>query len=122
MAHYAFLDDNNIVTEVITGLDEGTDGVNWEEWYGNFRGQTCKQTSYNTSGNVHRLGGTPFRKNFAQPGYTYDEEKDAFISPPPFNSWNLNEDTCLWEPPVPYPTDGEIYQWDEENKVWIIVL
>ena len=99
MAHYAFLDDNNIVTEVITGKDEG--GTDWETYYGNFRGQTCKRTSYNTHGNAHRLSGTQFRKNFAGPGYTYDASKNAFIAPQPTDTesvtWSLNETTCLWE-------------------------
>ena len=103
MAHYAFLDENNIVLEVIVGKDEGEDNTNWEEWYGNFRGQTCKQTSYNTHGGVHLFGGTPFRKNYAGIGYTYDENRDAFIPSQIFPSWVLNEDTCLWEAPIPCP-------------------
>jgi hypothetical protein len=92
MAHYAFLDENNVVTEVITGIDETEliDGVDPETWYGNFRGQVCKRTSYN--GN--------YRKNFAAIGYTYDEEKDAFIAPMPTwpegSTWWLNPETCVW--------------------------
>lgn len=121
MGHYAFLDGNNIVTEVITGKDEGQDGINWEQWYGEFRGQVCKRTSYNTSGGVHSLGGTPFRKNYAGIGYTFDEARDAFIPPKPFASWVLNEDTCLWEAPVAYPNDGKFYSWDEEAQNWIAV-
>jgi hypothetical protein len=101
MAHYAFLDDNNIVTEVITGRDEGdlAEGVtSWEDYYGAFRGQRCLQTSYNTYGGVHALGGAPLRKNYAGIGYTYDKERDAFISPKPEKGeWVLNEDTCLWK-------------------------
>ena len=85
MAHYAFLDSNNIVTEVITGKNEGEDGIDWEQWYGDFRGQTCKRTSYNTMGGVHSNGGTPYRKNYAGIGYTYDPAKDAFYSPKPFH-------------------------------------
>ncbi len=100
MAHYAFLDENNIVTEVIVGKDEGTDGVDWEQHYGNFRGQTCKRTSYNTSGGAHALNGTPFRKNYAGVGYTYDATRDAFIPPKPIESWVLNETSCLWEDPA----------------------
>jgi hypothetical protein len=92
MAHYAFLDENNIVTEVIVGKDEGEEGVDWEAHYGAFRGQTCKRTSYNTQSGVHFGGGTPFRKNYAGLGYTYDSERDAFMPPKPFNSWVLNED------------------------------
>jgi hypothetical protein len=110
MAHYAFLNENNIVTEVITGIDETEliEGLDTETWYGNFRGQVCKRTSYN--GN--------YRKNYAGLGYTYDAELDAFISPKPFESWLLDEETCIWEPPVPYPTDGERYTWNEETVTW----
>ena len=77
-----------------------------------------KQTSYNTHGGVHLLGGTPLRKNHAGIGYTYDEDKDAFIPPQPFNSWTLNEDTCLWEAPSARPDDGKIYKWNEETTSW----
>ena len=81
----------------------------------------CKRTSYNTRGGEHVNGGTPFRKNYAGIGYTYDEARDAFIPPKPFDSWLLDEDTCLWESPVPYPTDGEMYTWDEETTNWVAV-
>jgi hypothetical protein len=113
MAHYAFLDDNNIVTEVITGVDETEliEGLDTETWYGNFRGQVCKRTSYN--GN--------YRKNYAGMGYTYDEKLDAFIPPKPFASWVLNVDTCRWEAPVAYPTDGLSYIWDEAQMDWQVV-
>lgn len=129
MAHYAFLNENNIVTEVIVGKDEGEDGIDWEQHYGNFRGQVCKRTSYNTSAGVHKEGGTPFRKNYAGIGYTYDEKRDAFIPPKPYNSWVLNEDTCLWEAPIPQPDPVEngYYVWVEElyqqdnTKGWIFV-
>ena len=121
MGHYAFLDGNNIVTEVITGKDEGQDGIDWEQWYGNFRGQVCKRTSYNTSGGVHTNGGTPFRKNYAGIGYSYDAERDAFIPPKPFESWVLNEDSCLWEAPVAHPNDGGFYNWNEETQEWVAV-
>jgi hypothetical protein len=121
MAHYCFLDENNIVTEVIVGKNEGEDGTDWEQWYGEFRGQTCKRTSYNTSGGVHSSGGEPFRKNYAGIGYSYDAARDAFIPPKPFDSWLLNEDSCLWEAPVPHPTDGGFYNWDEENQEWVAV-
>jgi hypothetical protein len=120
MAHYAFLNQNNIVTEIIVGKNENEEGINWEQHYGNFRKQTCKRTSYNTVGGVHLLGGTPFRKNYAGIGFTYDEQKDAFIAPKPFNSWSLNEDTCLWEAPISYPNDGEYYTWNEENQSWTL--
>jgi hypothetical protein len=119
MAHYAFLDEGNIVTEVIVGKDEGEDGVDWEAHYGNFRGQTCKRTSYNTFGGVHSNGGTPYRKNYAGVDYTYDVGRDAFIPPQPFPSWVLIEETCLWSPPVPYPSDENTYRWDEESGSWI---
>ena len=121
MAHYTFLDNNNIVTEVIVGKDEGEDNTDWEVHYGNFRNQVCKRTSYNTSGGVHKEGGIPFRKNYAGIGFTYDEQRDAFIPSSPFPSFVLNEDTCLWEPPVPYPTDGEQYTWNEEELEWVLL-
>jgi len=119
MAHYAFLDENNIVTEVIVGKDEGN--FDWEQQYGSFRGQACKRTSFNTHGGVHTLGGLPLRKNYAGIGYTYDRQRDAFIPPKPFPSWLLNEDTCLWDAPVAYPTDGGMYQWDEATTSWLAV-
>ena len=80
-----------------------------------------KQTSYNTKGGVHKTGGTPFRKNYAGVGYKYDQTRDAFIPPRPFNSWTLNETTCLWDPPVAYPTDGQRYTWNETNQTWDLV-
>jgi hypothetical protein len=112
MAHYAFLDDNNVVTEVITGIDEADliEGLDTETWYGNFRGQVCKRTSYN--GNI--------RKNYAGIGFTYDLELDAFIAPKPYPSWILDEETCQWEPPISYPTDGFTYLWNEANVAWDI--
>lgn len=76
------------------------------------------QTSYNTHGGNHTQGGTPLRKNYAGVGYTYDRDRDAFIPPQPFASWSLNEDTCLWDSPIPYPSDGKYYQWDEETVSW----
>ena len=113
MAHYAFLDENNIVTEVIVGIDETEliEGKDPETWYGEFRGQTCKRTSYNNN----------IRKNYAGIGYTYDAERDAFIPPKPFDSWVLNEETCRWEAPTPYPEDGNDYTWDEETTSWVAV-
>ena len=88
MAHYAFLDENNIVTEVIVGIDETEliEGLDSETWYGNFRGQVCKRTSYH--GNI--------RKNYAGIGYSYDEVKDAFIAPEPANAIGFDEETCTW--------------------------
>jgi len=128
MAHYAFLNMQNIVTEVIVGKDETDGPTNWEIHYGNFREQVCKRTSYNTRGGIHYTNGVPsddqskaFRKNYAGIGYTYDQNRDAFIPPKPFNSWTLNENSCLWEAPVPYPNDGEMYQWNEETTNWDLV-
>ena len=121
MAHYAFLDSNSIVTEVIVGKEEGEDGVDWEAHYGAFRCQQCKRTSYNTHGGVHSGGGTPFRKNYAGIGYSYNSIRDAFIPPKPFASWTLNEETCLWEAPVAYPDDGKDYQWDEITTAWVAI-
>jgi hypothetical protein len=121
MAHYAFLDGNNIVTEVIVGKNEGEEGIDWEQWYGEFRGQVCKRTSYNTQGGVHTSGGEPYRKNYAGIGYSYDAERDAFIPPKPFASWLLNEETCLWEAPAPHPADGGFYNWNEEDQEWVAV-
>jgi hypothetical protein len=114
MAHYAILDANNIVVQVIVGKDEGEDGVDWEQYYGG------KRTSYNTRGGVHSLGGTPFRKNYAGIGFIYDSIRDAFIEPQPFPSWVLNERTCVWESPVPLPTDGQFYNWDEATTSWVV--
>jgi hypothetical protein len=110
MAHYAFLDENNIVTDVITGIDETEliEGLHPEEWYGNFRGQVCKRTSYN--GNI--------RKNYAGIGYTYDEKRDAFIPPKTFAKWILNENTCQWEAPIPYPDKDKFYIWNDNKGKW----
>ena len=121
MAHYAFLNMQNIVTEVIVGKDETDGPTNWEMHYGNFREQVCKRTSYNTKGGVHVNGGSPFRKNYAGIGYTYDESRDAFIPPKPFDSWILNETTCLWDAPVAYPEDGQMYTWNEELGTWDLI-
>jgi hypothetical protein len=111
MAHYAFLDENNIVTEVITGIDETEliEGLDTETWYGNFRSQVCKRTSYNNN----------IRYNYAGVGYIYDEIRDAFIAPKPFDSWVLDEATCRWETPTPMPTDGKIYTWNEATISWV---
>ena len=123
MAHYAFLDDNNVVTEVITGKDETEvlEGLTPEEWYGNFRGQRCVRTSYNTFGNTHLFNGIPYRFNYASIGYFFDEtigEDGAFIPPKQYASWTLNEDTCLWEAPTPMPEDDKFYTWNESELKW----
>lgn len=112
MAHYALLDGNGLVTQVIVGRDEDdlVDGItSWEEYYGNLLQQRCVRTSYN--GNI--------RKNYAGIGYQYDEERDAFIPPKPYPSWILNEETCQWECPVPYPEDG-LSEWNEEQGAWVL--
>jgi hypothetical protein len=120
MAHYAFLDSNNVVTEVIPGNNEGEGGIdNWEQQYSDLRNQVCKRTSYNTAGNVHSLGGTPFRGNYAGIGYTYREDIDAFVPPQPYPSWLLNANVT-WQPPTPIPTDGR-YSWDEATTSWILL-
>ena len=121
MAHYAFLDMANVVTEIIVGRSEGDTNTNWELKYQDTRKQVCKRTSYNTQGGVNSEGGTPYRKNYAGIGYTYDYALDAFIPPKPYASWVLNEDSCLWEAPVGYPDDGEEYTWNEEEQKWDLI-
>ena len=118
MAHYALLNDDNIVTDVIVGTDENTDGLDWEQEYSKIYGKTCVRTSYNTYGNIHVSGGTPFRKNYAVVGGIYDPIRDAFYTQQPHQSWTLDEDTCLWNAPTPAPDDNFIYVWDEDNQVW----
>ena len=112
MAHYAFLDENNIVTEVITGRneDEVVDGISdWEAHYGEFRGQTCKRTSYNNN----------IRGVFAGLGYSYNEKEDIFVMPQPFASWTRNG--SIWGPPTPMPTEGGPWMWVEADLNWQLV-
>ena len=117
MAHYAQIDSENIVVNVFVGRDDVVEGIDdWETYYAP-EGFTVKQTSYNTQGGVHLLGDTPLRKNYAGIGFTYDETLDAFIPPKPFDSWILDEDTCLWVAPIPMP-DGD-YVWDEDAGDWV---
>ena len=113
MAHYAFLDAGNVVTEVITGINETEliEGLLPETWYGNFRGQVCKRTSYNNN----------IRFNYAGIGYTYDTARDAFIAPQPFASWVLDEATCRWGAPVAMPSEGGPWAWDEDTESWVAV-
>jgi hypothetical protein len=120
MAHYAFLDENYIVIEVITGKDESN--FDWERYYGDFRGMLCKRTSYNTIGGKHKFGGTPFRKNYAGIGDIYDPVRDAFISPQPYPSWTLDEESCTWTPPIPFPVveEEQYFKWNESTKNWDI--
>jgi len=109
MAHYAFLDENNVVTEVITGIDETEliEGLDTETWYGNFRGQVCKRTSYNNN----------IRKQYAGIGYSYNPVADVFIAPRPYPSWSLDEN-FNWQPPTPAP-EGFGWYWDEETLSWV---
>ena len=106
------LQDAKGVEQEKLGIDFLTELTHWPIW---------KQTSYNTKGGVHKLGGTPLRKNHAGIGHKYDEDRDACIAPKPFNSWVLNEDTSLWEAPVAYPNDGQRYSWNEENQTWQVI-
>ena len=115
MAHFAKV-QNGIVTQVIVAEPEF-----FETFVDTSPGEWI-QTSYNTYGGVHKLGGTPLRKNYAGTGFTYDKTRDAFIPPQPYPSWTLNEETCLWDSPVPYPTDGELYIWNEETQTWDLVI
>ena len=118
MAHFAEVDSNNVVLRVlVVGNDQEERG---QEFLANDLGLggTWLKTSYNTQGGVHTSGGTPFRKNYAGIGYTYDAGRDAFIPPKPFNSWTLDEETCLWNAPVAYPNDGGMYTWNEDNQSW----
>jgi hypothetical protein len=113
MAHYAFLDENNIVTQVIMGKDEDEllNGLTPEEWYSAFQGQNCIRTSINAASNG-------FRKNYAGIGYYFDEARDAFIPPKPYESWILNEETCQWEAPTAMPTEDGNWMWVEEDLNW----
>ena len=109
MAHYAFLDENNLVTEVIVGIDETEliEGLDPETWYSNFKNQTCKRTSYNNN----------IRKQYAGTGYTYDEVNDVFVAPQPYPSWSL-DNNFDWQAPTPRPTTEGIWRWDEDNLSW----
>jgi hypothetical protein len=108
MAHYAFLDENNIVTEVIVGIDETQtiEGLDTETWYGNFKGQTCKRTSYNNN----------IRGTYAGIGYLYNQEEDIFVAPQPYQSWTRSG--SFWNPPTPRPIDG-FWTWDESTLSWV---
>lgn len=121
MAYFAELDDNNTVTRVLS-VDNSYENQG-EHFLANTLGLGGRwvQTSYNTHGGVHVNGGTPLRKNYAGFGFTFDEQRDAFIPPQPFPSWLLDEGSCLWQPPVPYPSDGQVYVWDEGSLAWVVV-
>ena len=128
MASFAKIGLNNKVIEVLSVVNEvlhDSNGVEQEaigiDFLTKLTGYPLwKQTSYNTQGGIHNNGGTPLRKNHAGVGYTYDEERDAFIPRKPFNSWVLNESTCLWEAPVAMPTDDQRYYWDENTTSWLV--
>ena len=131
MASFAKLNLNNIVERVesvvnevikdLNGVEQESIGVQFLRTLYNEPNSNWKQTSYNTVRGIHNNGGTPFRKNYAGIGYTYDPQRDAFIPPKPFNSWILNENTCLWESLIPYPQDNNKYKWNEQNKSWDII-
>jgi hypothetical protein len=127
MASFAKLNNNiverveSVVNEVIkdsNGIEQEQLGINFLKKLYNEPNGIWKQTSYNTYGGIHSNGETPFRKNYAGIGYTYDEQRDAFISPKPFNSWVLNETTCIWEAPVARPNDENRYIWNELTLTW----
>ena len=113
MGHYA-----KVVGDVVVDIIVADESY-FETFVDSTPGQWI-QTSYNTYGGVHKLGGTPLRKNYAGVGFKYDAILDAFIPPQPFSSWTLNEETCLWESPIPHPTDGKAYLWNEESGSWIV--
>jgi hypothetical protein len=125
MAHWAELDENNVVTRVLVGDNNDPAGDEGYQWLVDNLGGTWVKTSYNAIGGKRRNPETNeiteeagFRKNYAGIGYTYDSIRDAFLPPKDFNSWVLNEDTCIWEAPVAYPNDGKFYTWNEESISW----
>ena len=128
MASFVKLNSENIVTtgesvvnEVLkdsNNIEQEQLGIQFLKTLYNEPNAIWKQTSYNTKGGVHLLGGVPFRKNYAGIGFIYDLNRDAFIPPKPFNSWILNENTCNWESPISYPTDGHRYKWNEQTLSW----
>ena len=111
MAHFAKVLDEKVISIIVA--EQATIDILVDSTPGHWI-----QTSYNTYGGEHSLGGTPLRKNFAGVGFTYDSEKDAFIAPKPYDSWTLNETTCLWEAPVAHPDDGDVYAWNETDQAW----
>ena len=122
MAHYAYIDGDSIVVTVTVGKDESEliNGLDTETYYAQGTPYMVKRTSYNTSGGVHKLGGVPFRKNYAGLGFTFDAVRDAFIAPKPYASWVLDEATCRWSAPVPYPATGQ-WRWNEATLSWVEV-
>jgi hypothetical protein len=132
MASFAKINSENIVTTVVSvvnevikdsnGVEQEVIGVQFLKNLYNEPNAIWKQTSYNTHGNIHSSGGTPFRKNHAGVGFTYDSQRDAFIAPKPFNSWILNENTCQWEAPITRPQDGNMYRWNESIINWELLI
>ena len=118
MAHWAELDENNIVLRVTVGDNNDPSGDEGYQWLIDNLGGRWTKTSYNTKEGVHLLGGTPLRKNFAAPGYYYNEDLDAFIPPKLYPSWIFNEEKCIYEPSKPNPSDGKVYYWDEFSQNW----
>ena len=128
MAYFAQINSDGVVVSVtavsnqkLSGEDEvesEANGITYLERHGVEDGFYWKQTSYNTRAGQHSLGGTPLRKNYAGKGYTYDLDRDAFIEPKPYDSWLLDEPTCTWKAPIPYPDDGENYVWNEDTQSW----
>jgi len=125
MAHWAELDENNVVTRVLVGDNNDPAGDEGYQWLIDNLGGTWVKTSYNAIAGKRRNPETNevteeagFRKNYAGIGYSYDSGRDAFIPPKPFNSWVLNSETCLWDAPVAYPNDGKLYSWNEETLAW----
>jgi len=131
MAHFAKINSDNVVVNVNVvdnsklldenGIESEANGVAHLDRHGSENGFSWKQTSYNTFGGVHSLGVTPFRKNYAGIGYTYDQTRDAFYTPKPYPSWTLNEDTCLWEAPTEKPDDAKFYNWNEDTTSWDLI-
>jgi len=130
MASFAKIENNIVITvesvvnEVLkdsNGVEQESIGIEFLRTLYNEPNAIWKQTSYNTHGGVHKLGGTPFRKNHAGIGYTYDSQRDAFITPKPYNSWILNENTCNWQAPISKPQDGNKYSWNEQTLSWDLI-
>lgn len=122
MAHWAQVDDNNIVIQILVGDNDDPNGDEGYQWMVDTHGGRWIKTSYNTHQNRHRLDGIPFRKNFAQIGYFWDEEKDAFYQKtPPFSNWVWDEERFIWIPPIPCPDENIPHIWDQEKNEWVEV-
>ena len=119
MSHWAEINENNIVTRVLVGNNDDINGDEGYKWLIDNLSGVWKKTSYNTKAGQHKEGGTPFRKNYAGVGFTYDESRDAFIPPKPFDSWILDEETCQWNSPVRLPDEENLYFWDEAELKWV---